>query len=114
MKKYTVPARGTLQTIVNGETSVPGLQKIPKPYDEDSMVRKRIEQLTSREIQVLLSVAEGKLIKQAASELSISIKTVEKHREHIMDKLGIRGIAGLTHFAIYTGIIQCNPQLVTA
>jgi DNA-binding NarL/FixJ family response regulator len=65
-------------------------------------------------MEILQFVAEGKLNKQAASELCVSIKTIEKHREHLTKKLGIRGIAGLTHFAIYTGIIQCNPQLTMA
>ena len=73
-----------------------------------------LEQLTSREIKVLQFVAEGKLNKQAASELCISVKTVEKYRDRLMKKLGIRGIAGLTHFAIYTGIIECNPQMAMA
>lgn len=113
MKKYTIHAHSALQTIADGETAIPGLHKNPKPHDENSTAKKRIEQLTSREIQVLQSVAEGKLNKQAASELSISIKTVEKHRGRVMKKLGVRGIVGLTHFAIYTGITRCNPQLVT-
>jgi DNA-binding NarL/FixJ family response regulator len=76
--------------------------------------KKQIEQLTSREIEVLQFVAEGKLNKEAASELRVSIKTIEKHRENLMKKLGIHRIAGLTHFAIYTGIIQCNPRLAMA
>src|ERR1700689_5478387 len=114
MKKYTIHARGNFQTIADGETAVSGLPKNPKPHNGDPTAKKQIEQLTSREIEVLQFVAEGKLNKEVALELRISIKTIEKHRENLMKKLGIHGIAGLTHFAIYSGIIQCNPQLAMA
>ena len=90
---------------------VSGLPENSKPDNGNSTPEQQIGQLSSREIEVLQLIAEGKLNKQAASELCVSIKTVEKHRERITKKLGIRGIAGLTHFAIYTGIIECNPQL---
>ena len=91
-----------------------GLPENRRPYIGNFTARKQVGQLTSREIEVLQLVAEGKLNKQTASELCISIKTVEKHRNHLTKKLGIRGIAALTHFAIYTGIISCNPQLAMA
>ncbi len=76
--------------------------------------RKSLGQLTSRELEVLRLIAEGNLNKQTASELCISIKTVEKHRGHLMSKLGVHGTAGLTHYAIAMGIIECNPQLAVA
>ena len=50
-------------------------------------VRKRAELLTSREAEVLQLIAEGKPNKQIAAELCISIKTVEKHRQQVMNKL---------------------------
>ena len=81
------------------------------PSNGTPAVAKQMEQLTSRELDVLKFIAEGKLNKQAASQLSISVKTVEKHRERLTTKLGIRGTAGLTHFAIFFGIVRCNPQL---
>jgi len=84
------------------------------PSNGTPTVEKQIEQLTSRELEVLKFIAEGKLNKQTASELSISVKTVEKHRERLTTKLGIRGIAGLTHFAIFSGIVRCDPQLAVA
>jgi DNA-binding NarL/FixJ family response regulator len=114
MKRNTSHWHNNFNAIADEETAVPSLQKNPKPYNGDSTVRQQIEQLTFREIEVLQFVAEGKLNKQAASELCVSIKTIEKHREHITKKLGIRGIAALTHFAIYNGIIKCNPQLALA
>jgi DNA-binding NarL/FixJ family response regulator len=62
--------------------------------------------LTSREAEVLQLVAEGKANKQAAAELRISIKTVEKHRQSLMSKLDIHDVAGLTRYAIAIGTIE--------
>src|SRR5437867_7752260 len=72
-------------------------------------VRKRTDLLTSREVEVLQLIAEGKPNKQIAAELSLSIKTVEKHRQQLMNKLGIHDIAGLTRYAIAKGIIETSP-----
>jgi len=51
-------------------------------------------------------VAEGHVNKQIASALSISIKTVEKHRQQLMDKLNIHDVAGLTRYAIAHGFVE--------
>lgn len=67
--------------------------------------------LTPREMQVLQLIAEGETNKQIAAELDISIKTVEKHRSHLMNKLDIHDTAGLTRYAIETGIIESSVQL---
>lgn len=67
-------------------------------------------QLSSREMEVLQLVAEGKANKQTAAELGISIKTVEKHRGNLMRKLNIHDTAGLTRHAIATGIIESSVQ----
>ncbi len=72
---------------------------------------KKIAQLTSREMEVLQLIAEGKANKETASELGIGIKTVEKHREHLMEKLDIHDTAGLTRYAISAGIIESSVQL---
>jgi DNA-binding NarL/FixJ family response regulator len=70
------------------------------------VVRRRTDRLSPRESEVLQLIAEGKLNKQIAAELNLSIKTVEKHRQRLMDKLGIHDIAGLTRYAISKGIIE--------
>jgi len=67
--------------------------------------------LTSREMEVLQLIAEGEANKQIAAELTISLKTVEKHREHLMQKLDIHDTAGLTRYAISAGIIESSVQL---
>src|SRR5215813_4698419 len=74
-------------------------------------VRKRADYLTTREAEVLQLIAEGRANKQIAAELSISIKTVEKHRQQVMNKLGIHDVAGLTRHAIAKGIIENNAGL---
>ncbi|HKW28999.1 MAG TPA: response regulator transcription factor [Verrucomicrobiae bacterium] len=74
-------------------------------------LKKKAVPLTSREMEVLQLIAEGKANKETASELGIGIKTVEKHREHIMQKLDIHDTAGLTRYAISAGIIESSVQL---
>jgi DNA-binding NarL/FixJ family response regulator len=68
-------------------------------------------QPTSREMEVLQLIAEGKANKEIAGELGIGMKTVEKHREHLMQKLDIHDTAGLTRYAISAGIIESSVQL---
>ena len=60
--------------------------------------------LTVREREVLQLLAEGKSTKQIASTLNLSVKTVETHRQQIMDKLEIRTVAELTKYAIREGL----------
>ena len=74
-------------------------------------VRRRSDYLTTREAEVLQLIAEGRANKQIAAELCISIKTVEKHRQQVMNKLGIHDVAGLTRHAISKGIIEGAPGL---
>ena len=62
--------------------------------------------LTSREAEVLQLIAEGLANKQIAAELTISIKTVEKHRQQAMNKLKIHDVAGLTRYAIAKGWVE--------
>ncbi len=72
---------------------------------------RKSDTLTSREAEVLQLIAEGRANKQIAAELCISIKTVEKHRQQVMNKLGIHDVAGLTRHAIAKGIIENNAGL---
>jgi len=70
--------------------------------------------LTLRESELLQLIAEGHVNKQIASDLNISIKTVEKHRQHLMEKLKIHEIAGLTRYAIAAGVIESSTQKTVA
>lgn len=64
------------------------------------------ENLTSREQTVLLQLAQGKSNKEVATELNISVRTVETHRKNIKRKLGISSTAGLTRYAIEHGVLH--------
>ena len=83
-------------------------QKIPAG---GGALRKKVARLSSRELEVLQLIAEGKANKETAAELGISIKTVEKHRQNLMAKLNIHEISGLTRYAIGAGIIESSVQL---
>ena len=82
-----------------------------KPEKMGGPMVKRATGLTARELEVIQLVAEGQANKQVASGLKISIKTVEKHRQHLMDKLNIHDTAGLTRYAIAHGIIESSVQV---
>ena len=73
--------------------------------------KKRSANLSAREAEVLQLIAEGKPNKETADELGISIKTVEKHRQHLMEKLNIHDTAGLTRYAVSAGVIESSVQL---
>ncbi|MFZ4715303.1 MAG: response regulator [Bacteriovoracaceae bacterium] len=76
----------------------------------NSGVRKKIDKikLSLREVQVIKLIAEGTTNKEIANILSISIKTVDKHRQSIMNKLEVRDTAGLTRYAINRKIIDSS------
>jgi two-component system nitrate/nitrite response regulator NarL len=65
-------------------------------------------QLTSRERQVLVLIAEGQSNKEIASKLGIGVRTIETHRERIMRRLDIHSVAGLTKFAIANGMVSLD------
>jgi two-component system, NarL family, response regulator NreC len=64
------------------------------------------ELLTLREREVLQLIAEGKTNKEVAQTLDLSLKTVDSHRTRLMDKLGVRGTAGLVRYAVRRGLIR--------
>lgn len=83
----------------------------PQVPGRTGAINQKLAKLTSREMEVLQLIAEGKANKETAAELGIGMKTVEKHREHLMQKLDIHDTAGLTRYAISTGIIENSVQL---
>ena len=82
-----------------------------QPRNRDGLVKVNGARLTARESEVLQLVAEGSANKQVADTLGISIKTVEKHRQHLMDKLNIHDTAGLTRYAIAEGVVESSVRL---
>jgi DNA-binding NarL/FixJ family response regulator len=65
--------------------------------------------LSGREREVLQLIAEGKNTKEIGSILSISCKTVDSHRAHIIQKLNIHETAGLVRYALREGLVQESP-----
>ena len=106
-----------IQTVANGKMFLsPAIvrrmeESKGRTRGRDGLVSSAAASLTSRETEVLQLVAEGQANKQVAATLGISIKTVEKHRQKVMDKLNIHETAGLTRYAIAQGIIESRVQL---
>jgi DNA-binding NarL/FixJ family response regulator len=67
-----------------------------------------LEQLTSRQREILQLIGEGKNTKEIAFNLEISIKTVESHRLQLMERLRIHDVPGLVRFAIRTGLVSAD------
>ena len=64
-----------------------------------------LEDLTTRQREILQLIAEGQSTKEIAGILDISVKTVESHRLRMMDRLGIHDVPGLVRFAVRAGLI---------
>ncbi len=63
-----------------------------------------VSPLTAKEREVLQLLAEGKATKEIAATLHVSIPTIDTHRQHIMEKLGLHSVAELTKYAIREGL----------
>jgi DNA-binding NarL/FixJ family response regulator len=108
----------SIRRVHRGETSLSPIiskrlqhHQIKAQASGELHAKKNASQLSSREAEVLQLVAEGKANKETADALHISIKTVEKHRQSLMDKLDIHETAGLTRYAIAAGIIESSVQV---
>jgi DNA-binding NarL/FixJ family response regulator len=64
--------------------------------------------LTARQREILQLIAEGRSTKEIASDLDVSVKTVETHRAQLMERLDIRDVAGLVRFSIRVGLISSD------
>jgi DNA-binding NarL/FixJ family response regulator len=82
-----------------------------KSLAQGGSFKKKHNRLSSREMEVLQLIAEGKPNKQVAAELGVSFKTVDKHRQHLMGKLDIHDVSGLTRYAIAEGIIENSVRV---
>lgn len=77
-----------------------------KEKDGKGLPTKKTQELTRREEEVLVLIAHGKSLREIADELFISVKTVESHKMHIQDKLGLTNAAQLVKYAIEHGMIE--------
>src|SRR6266849_375326 len=82
------------------------MKRIQKGDLEWKQPASALETLSSREVQVLRMVAEGKTSKEIAAMLDLSEQTVRSYRKTMMKKLGVNNVAGLTQLALSTGLTQ--------
>ncbi len=99
------------ETFFNSDVSKRLNDRNESAQDAAGNFKKKNNHLSSREMEVLQLIAEGMPNKQVAAELGVSFKTVDKHRQHLMGKLNIHDVAGLTRYAIAEGIIQSTVSV---
>ena len=89
-------------------------RRLIQEYGERTAASGIVPCLTAREVEVLQLIAEGNANKMIAHVLKLSIKTVEKHRQSVMNRLNIHDTASLTRYAVHIGLIDCRPQKIMA
>ena len=99
-----------IKSVLTGKPYLsPGIsEKVIEGYLEGRQTlkaRTAYETLTHREREILKLIAEGYKNREIADDLCISVKTVEKHRANIMEKLGLHNVQALTAFAIEKGLV---------
>lgn len=98
-----------LDAVLRGETylSPPISKQVVESYVQRlSGAEHPLNALTARQREILQLIAEGCSTKEIAHRLHVSVKTVETHRAQLMERLGIRDIAGLVRYAIRIGLIS--------
>jgi DNA-binding NarL/FixJ family response regulator len=98
-----------IHAVLAGEVYVtPALQSdvAETPTDDDAEADRGYAQLTARQREVLQLVAEGRTMKQIASTLNVSTRTVESHKYDLMERLGLGTTAELIQYAIQRGIVS--------
>lgn len=96
-----------LKSVMRGETYLsPAISRqVVDGYVQRVGVGTGPDPLTPRQREVLKRIAEGRSTKEIAFDLNLSVKTVETHRAQIMERLGIRDVAGLVRYAMRVGIV---------
>jgi DNA-binding NarL/FixJ family response regulator len=101
--------RGAIRAVQRGESffspAIAGRLSAVVRGDPAESSARSLAQLTARERQVLVGVAQGHTNREIALQLGISHRTVESHRENLMKKLGVRTVAGLTRLALEAGLV---------
>ena len=96
-----------LRSVVRGESwfSPAVSRQVVEGYVQRVGGEPAADVLTARQREVLKLVAGGRSTKEIAFDLNLSVKTVETHRAQIMERLGIREVAGLVRYALRTGLV---------
>jgi len=104
------------QEVVDAIRAVNAGKRYLSPRVADAVIEERppdakddlLERLSAREREVLQLLAEGKSGQEIAQRLALSPKTVETYRARLVEKLGIRDVAGLVKFAIQRGLVSLD------
>ena len=100
-----------LETIANGGTYFgPGVAALLRTVVANNSPASGMDTLTDREREILKLVAESNSTKEIAQKLTISVKTVDNHRTHLMRKLNLHDVASLTRYALEIGLIDHRAQ----
>jgi DNA-binding NarL/FixJ family response regulator len=96
-----------LRSVMRGETYLsPAISRqVVEGYVQRVGAGTGEDPLTPRQREVLKRIAEGRSTKEIAFDLGLSVKTVETHRAQIMERVGIRDVAGLVRYAMRTGLV---------
>jgi DNA-binding NarL/FixJ family response regulator len=98
--------RGAIETVTSGGTYLSPVLSARLIESAGGKLSSPLAALTPRQIEILRGIAAGQSTKEIAFRLEISVKTVETHRAQIMERLGIRDVAGLTRFALRMGLVS--------
>jgi DNA-binding NarL/FixJ family response regulator len=85
------------------------MSRLPSAIEAALPVRRRLEKLTPRQLQVLRLVAEGHTTREIARRLKLSVKTVETHRGELMKRLGVHDVVALVRYAVRVGQVAQVP-----
>jgi len=99
--RTVMEGRPYLSTVITGSLVEDFVRQTTAP---ETLPTSAVETLTARELEVLRLLADGKRVKEIAHLLSISVKTVESHRQNMMDKLEIHSTVELTRYALREGL----------
>ncbi len=122
LRKDTTPAdlRAAIKAVHAGDAffSPPVARRLTEVLRDElpaqnGAAQAELDTLTIREREVLVRIAQGRLNKEIAGELGISVRTVESHRDSLMRKLQRRSVAALTRFALEAGLLPDEGESPT-
>lgn len=105
----TINSEATVACIRGGAEDLimkDNLSRLAASITKAVQLRRPLDKLTPRQIEVLRMVAEGHRTREIASRLKLSVKTVESHRGEIMKRLAIHDVVGLVRYAMRVGLVS--------
>ena len=96
----------------NSELDSGHIEHLNHTFSDEHKLQEENKQLTNREIEVLKLIVQGRLNKEIADKLNISLNTVLSHRKNIIAKTGIKTVSGLTFYSISNGYVSPGDHVV--